>query len=315
MSFHHNESRIYELYAKSTPGAVLSFIQSLSSEAREESRFFDYAEANLLVMSGATEKALELLDKVAESGGWIRPSLLEEDPDFAPLLGHGRFERLSDLYQKRYEEALRSTAPTKSVLSPSTDSFGRHILLVLHGDNSGAAHSLNSWEPAAKLGWTVVALQSGELGDFDGAYRWSSLDATRTAVIETLKGISTGSEEAVVLGGFSRGGEMALKLAVEGVGESRRAMAVCPAPMREALGPASPGGSRLGGCYIFAGREDGQYDAAVSAARELSALGAAVTLDERDGYGHEFPSDFAAVLSRYLKDPEISGSKSSLSSS
>lgn len=302
MSFHHNESRVYELSAQGSLEAALEFVRSLSLQAREESRFFDYAEANLLLMSGAADAALGILEAVGDSGGWIRPSLLRQDADFAPLAKNGRFREVCDLFQGRYDEASRSAVATKSVLSPSSDIFGRHVLVVLHGDNGCAAHSLTAWGAAVELGWTVLALQSGELGDFDGKYRWGAPGPARGTITDALAELLIPGKREVVLAGFSRGGEVALRLAVEGVGECRRALSICPAPMREPLLGSELTVSTLEEAYVFAGQDDPQYGCALSAAEELSSFGVAVTLDKRAAHGHEFPQDFASILSIYLRD-------------
>lgn len=314
MSFHHNEYRVYDLCYRGLLQEALEFVRSLRPEERRESIFFDYAEANLLAQVGAYEESLSLLKALCDGAGWIDPELLVDDPDFRPLFQRSGFDNVAACFRERMNEDARRARATKTVLYPSLEPGGQRLLLILHGDNSCAAHTLESWACANEAGWSVVALQSGELGAFAGAYRWNSYQAATLAVEEVLFSLQvdpTRSAE-VILGGFSRGGEVALRLALDGVGPVNRAVAVCPAPMEEPelLAPGPDGTLRE--CYIFAGERDAQFAAAEAASRRLSALGVSVRLDRRAEQGHEYPEDFSSTLVRFLRESESSPSTHTL---
>lgn len=307
MSFHHNEHRVYDLYNRGLLQEALAFLRDLDPAARGESLFFDYAEASILAVVGAQEASLDILKALCRGEGWIDPCLLTDDPDFRPLLGRSSFKEVVDCYRERMEADIKNARVTKTVLYPAQQSGAQKLLLILHGDNSCAAHTLKSWSSAIEAGWSVVALQSKEIGSFAGAYRWRSYQEAVSAVEEVLSSLQADDfgRTEVVLGGFSRGGEVALRLALDGVGRATRALAVCPAPMDEPtlLGPGPR--PALEECYIFAGEKDPELLSAEAAADRLSSLGVSVQFDRRGKYGHEYPSDFSAVLVRYLLNQKL----------
>jgi pimeloyl-ACP methyl ester carboxylesterase len=289
------------------PQEALTFVQNLEPQERGESLFFDYAEATLLAVTGAHQASLALLEELCAGEGWIDPALLLQDSDFQVLRDTHRFEDILGCFGRRMEADRERARVTKTVLYPASEPGGSKLLLVLHGDNSCASHTLESWSGAIDAGWTVVALQSAEAGSYRGAYRWHSYEMAKSAVEQVLASLlgDTAREGQVILAGFSRGGEVALRLALEGVGACRRAMAVCPAPVEEAGLLASAPETALRECYLFAGNSDPQRPSAERAIERLTSLGVSVRADLREGYGHEYPSDFSALLVGYLKEPEV----------
>jgi serine/threonine-protein kinase len=56
--------------------------------------YFEHQLARIYVITGEQEKALDLIERLLKAGDLLSPGFLRIDPNFAPLRGNARFQRL-----------------------------------------------------------------------------------------------------------------------------------------------------------------------------------------------------------------------------
>ena len=66
--------------------------------------YFQHQLVRIYLILGEREKALDLLEPLLKIPYYLSPGWLRIDPDFAPLKGHPRFEKLLRLARGREEE-------------------------------------------------------------------------------------------------------------------------------------------------------------------------------------------------------------------
>ena len=124
------------------------------------------------------------------------------------------------------EQGKRAPAPGSSCASPSAGGSSRSVPNPHRPPRqrrATPAGSLHGWGPVAEQGWLLAAAQSSQAGMTD-QYIW---DDQNTALREIAQHYATLRDEhdidpsRVVLGGFSMGGETALRAALLGTMPAR----------------------------------------------------------------------------------------------
>jgi predicted esterase len=313
LTFSDLETQLYQLYQSG------EYAQALDMATREASRFpaevwlVTYWRLCMASLLGETALALQLLDEALETGLWYAEAQLREDTDLQSLQGLAEFERLVEVCRKRHAEAQAQAVPALITLQPE----GRcqaslqpcPLLLALHGNYRNAEDSVIFWRSAVSEGWLLALPQSSQVGRSDG-YIWNDQDQAVREVQEhyaTLCEQYAVDPDRVVVAGFSRGGELAIWLALSGTIEARGFIAVGPGGpyMREPdkWGPLieESQGRGLRG-YLVVGEQDiSCYEGARALAALLKARDAPCELEVHPNLGHDFPPEFEQSLTRALE--------------
>jgi predicted esterase len=238
-------------------------------------------------------------------GQWFSTRMLRQDPDLASLQGIPEFERLVSAC-----EELRSAAQAKAesrrltVVPEATSPLAKlPLLIALHGNGSNASAELDHWAAAAASGWLLMLPQSTQVETPDG-YSWWDRD---WAVREALRHIGEVTSQhpvdpsRIVVGGFSAGAGLAIRLALGGEPRARGFIAVAPALLTpEEIGSllAAKVPSGLRG-YLLVGDRDGRSGALAQAARSLlESHGVPCRLETHADMGHSYPGAFRESLDR-----------------
>jgi predicted esterase len=260
-----------------------------------------------------TALALQLLEEALEAGLWWAEAQLREESDLQSLQGLPQFEQLVEVCQKRHAEAQAQAVPVLLTLQPEGGCQAGlqpcPLLLALHGNDQTAEGSVGFWRSAVSRGWLLALPQSSQVRGPDG-YIWNDQDR---AVREIQEHYATLCEQyaidpdRVVLAGFSRGGELAIWLALSGTIEVRGFIAVGPggpytnepdkwAPLIE----ASQGRGLRG--YLVVGEQDiFCYEGTQALAALLKSRDIPCELEVHPNLGHDFPPDFQQSLARALE--------------
>jgi predicted esterase len=313
LTFADLERQLYQLYQNS------KYAQALDLATREASRFpteawlVAYWRICLASLVGEMALALQLLEEALAAGLWYAEAQLREDPDLQPLQGLPEFEQLVEVCRKRQAEAQAQAAPALITLQPEDQCQARlqpcPLLLALHGNYRTAEDSVGFWRSAVSNGWLLALPQSCQVGGPDG-YIWNDQD---WAVREIQEHVATLCEQyavdpdRVVVAGFSRGGGLAIWLALSGTIEARGFMAVGPGGpyMREPdkwvpLIEVSQGRGLRG--YMVVGEQDiFCYESTQALAAMLRSRDIPCELEVHPNLGHDFPSEFQQSLTRALE--------------
>jgi predicted esterase len=310
LTFSDLERQLYQLYQSR------EYAQALDLATRAASRFPTEAwtvynwRICMASLINETALALQLLEEALKAGLWYAEAQLREDPDLQPLQGLPEFERLVEECRKRQAEAQAQAAPDLITLQPEGGCQAGlqpcPLLLALHGNHKTAEGSVGFWRSAVSEGWLLALPQSSQVGGPDG-YVWNDQDWAVREIQEhyaTLFEQYAVDPDRVIVAGFSRGGELAIWLALSGTVEARGFIAVGPGgpftnepdkwvPLIEASrGPGLRG-------YLIVGEQDVFcYEGTLALAELLRSRDFPCELEVHPNLGHDFPPEFQQSLSR-----------------
>lgn len=285
MSFLELENSTTRLYEAGKHVAALDLLDAVSANFPDLGHqckivFF---RACLLADNGDAEAALNALETALGEGLWWSEPMLA-DPDLDPCRGE-RLDRIISHANPAGE------SPTCLV---DHGKPGGGVLLALHGGGEVVRKSDNPWRPAVDAGWTVHRPVSTQRSGA-GLATWTDLDK---AVDECRAHLaSIGPINA--MGSFSLGGSLALRLITEVV--SAPVLMVAPslrAPVVAAAAPKAEGAM----IDIVTGEHDPFLELTTDGVAKLQAAGADVRIEVLPGVAHDFPLDFAQLLTNRLDE-------------
>lgn len=255
---------------------------------------------NLLNQSQA---ALDTLEKAIVLGHWYGETTLRRDPDLASLQGVPAFEKLVEVCMARQAEAQAKSMPGRLVIEPEETATKPYpLLLALHGSNSNAADHVSYWHAAARHGWLVAALESSYVSGIDTC-DWKDNDQTARDIQYHRNELSQEyaiDRNRIVIGGFSRGGQMAARVVLSGTVEAQGIIGVAaaisgdPEPWRPLTDSAQRRGIRA---YFIVGDQDVRfYQPTLALAEVLQSHGLGCEVKTYTGMGHIYPLDFETVV-------------------
>jgi predicted esterase len=313
LTFSDVETQLYQLYQNREYAQALDLATRAANQFPTEGVVTYNWRICMASLLGETAMALQLLEEALGSGIWYAEPQLREDPDLQLLQGLPRFEKLVEVCRKRHAEAQAQAAPALITLQPEGGCQAGlqpcPLLLALHGNYGTAEGSVGFWRSAVSKGWLLALPQSSQVGRSDG-YVWNDQDQ---AVREIQEHVATLCErhavdpDRVVVAGFSRGGELAIWLALSGTIEARGFIAVGPGgpymnepdkwvPLIEA------GQARGLRGYMIIGEQDVFcYEGTQALASMLQSRDVPCELEVHPNLGHDFPHDFQQNLPRALE--------------
>ncbi len=250
-----------------------------------------------------------LKQTVADSlarGVWYSEFLWRESPSFKPLQGTPEFEALVQANLKaRAEHATAGKTPAPLTLAPDT-AAPHPTLLVLHGNSSTAQAEVDTWRPAVAQGWLLAMAESSQM-NWPGEGVWDDYETARRDVLGYFETLCAGypvDRDRLVLAGFSLGGQVALRLALEGAIPARGFILhepYTPAqdPWEERIAAAS--GRDLRGYFIASENDRGcTLESIQAVADSCVAHGIPCSLKTITDQGHNYPQDFSLYLAEAL---------------
>jgi len=254
--------------------------------------------------------AIELLQESFDAGFWWSEAYLRSDDDLKSLQDLPAFNKLVDEFEQRNQAAQAESEPFSLALPlPAQKIEALPLLLALHGNGHNADDSAEFWESAVGQGWLTVLLQSSQINGPD-AYVWDDLELGGSEIKDHYDGLVEEhpiSTEQIVIGGFSKGGEMAIWMTL---------MDKIPVAGFVAVNPGGPyindiknwepilekGGSlteKRG--YFVVGENDPNKENVKALYELLVSKGMACELVVSPEIAHDFPEDFNQILAQALK--------------
>ena len=169
-------------------------------------------------MMNKTDLALQLIQESLDAGFFWSTAYLTSDEDLKSLYNLPEFKRLTEVSEERYREARKNSKPLSlSLPLPEDAEPPLPLLLILHGNKSNAQCAAKSWKSAVREGWHTVLLQSSQIVS-PFSFVWDDLELGAQdikASYEQLIPSDAPETGPVVVGGFSKGGEMAIWLTLK----------------------------------------------------------------------------------------------------
>lgn len=166
-----------------------------------------------LAKMGKPTEAIQVFKEAVNEGYWYIEPALRGDPDLATLQGLSEFETLMELNNQNYDK--RPRGPKLCIIEPTSPQGG--LLVALHGNGGNCDSMTTDWQPALDNGWILALPQSSQATWATGQYDWNDIDTAISEVqqhLDTL--IAQYHPEHIVLAGFSKGGEIAFRVAFRG---------------------------------------------------------------------------------------------------
>jgi predicted esterase len=264
--------------------------------------FFRMCFQNLL---GRQKEALQLFREALDTGHWFSEEMLRRSDDLKSLQGLPEFEKLVEISQGYCVEVRSRTRPTIVIQQPTANQGQeRRCLMALHGNGSNSQTAARNWQAALTMGMLLALPQSSQVTNSDG-YVWDDVDVAIHEIEDhyiTLRSRYSLNRQNTILGGFSMGGQIALRMALMGAIAIRGLILVAAPFMAEAeywrsLLPVV--GVRTLRTYIIVGRDDDVcYEGARLAYEIMQDQRMICEIEEHDQVGHQFPLDFDQSLSR-----------------
>ena len=266
-----------------------------------------YCAAALL---GKTDLALQIMQEGLDAGFWWGEEILRNDDDLKSLQDLPEFNRLVEISEKHHQAAQAASKPFALTLPLPTDvTPPLPMLLALHGNAANAQVSVEYWESAVVQGWLTALPQSSQITMPD-RYVWNNLELGAKEIKAHYQELSKNHQvdsAKVVVGGFSKGGEMVIWLALKEVIPMAGFIAVNPGgPFIQEIENWQP---LLKGCkslaslrgFFLVGENDGSIENIKALHEMFNTHGLTCDLVVAPEIGHAFPADFDQTLARALK--------------
>ena len=259
----------------------------------------------MLAETGQTERALAIFKESVDQGIWWMEPVLREDPDLASLQGLPEFETLVETCKVLEQEALNRARPELVVLEPAGDWPRPYpLLVVFHGYAGSAKDTLIEWQGLADQGWLVAAIQSSQPVGFN-AYAWSDTGRALADAGQSYQRLVENypvDPQRMVAGGFSQGGGLAIRMALQETFPMNGFIAVAPwLAEAEAMGAqlAGPSPRRSRGYLVLGGQDQGHANF-IHIQNLLDAACISHQAEEHPQAGHVYPPGFPETINRAL---------------
>jgi predicted esterase len=238
------------------------------------------------------------------TGGKSSPLTLEA------MEGLSEFEWLKAAHQARYWEAMENAPPVLVTVGPSQlETVPPPLLFATHGNVSNIENEIDHYRPATEWGWLLAMPQSSQPWDVEGRYVWGDWEVTERQLAKywsLLNQEHVYDPARVVTAGISKGGEVAVWLAMSGKVSARGFIAVAPGgpridEPRELLSFVETSRDKGLRGYLIVGDQDAFcYEPTMKLSAFLKEQGISYELEIYPGEGHWFPHSFAQSLRRAL---------------
>jgi predicted esterase len=261
----------------------------------------------LLARLGRESEAEEVLQEALAQGYYYNEALLHGDEDLATLQGHPHFEELVSHSEDLIRAAQAQATPGLTLLEPVESNYPSVPLLIsLHGNHSNSELMQPYWNHLSDQGWLVALPQSSQVSG-NHLYRWDDADLALRELsthFTTLSHKISVDPAHVVLAGFAKGGELAIRAALQQTLPATGFLCIAPflnnLPELEPLISANRSSALRG--YFILGELDNHCTPPALHLSELMRLHGIVCQTEIvPNLGHRFPDDYRAAIQRGLQ--------------
>jgi predicted esterase len=303
--FFNRTQEMMACYERGDYGGALAVTERLAAAFPDQSARTDFWCICLLARLGRIDDALQVFRKALDAAMWWSEPTLRSDPDLEPLQGLPEYERIVAVCSKRHAAAQAVSKPVLIVRGTTKAAKQSPVLITLHGQGSTAASDLANWEKACPLGWLVAAMQSSQMA-WPGAYAWNDREQAQEEVVGQFENLCAQypvDRSRVIIGGFSQGAALAIRLTLNGSIPARGFLSVTPGMIDRQLltGWADTARDHAVRGYLIAGSQDRRYEFFKQTCEILPEHGISCRMEDHPELGHEFPPDFEKSLKKALR--------------
>lgn len=257
---------------------------------------------------GDIDQVMEQLEASLETDHWFSPWFLQRSPELSRLGNLPRFQKILKACAEKETQYWQSGAMAPILQVPLSGQPPYPLLVAIHGNGFNAQHSASQWACAAEAGWLVFHPLAKRLVG-PGLHWWDTHEENREIIAqqtgEFLQQYSIDADR-VILGGFSKGGETAMVLALCGQLGAKGFITVGaggyhhiqPELWRPLLESPRRG---LRGVAMYSPYDLERVGNLNLTLEMLHAAGIEVRLEKYSAEGHVFPEDFAVRFQNAVK--------------
>lgn len=258
----------------------------------------------LAVRLGQPELALDWLEDSLHTDHWFSAWFLRRSSHLQSLEAHPRFQKCLQILADREQEYWRQGTMKPITLAPPDGHKPHHLLVGLHGNGYNTRDAARQWSCAPQQGWLTTLPLAPHLvvGGQRGQHWWDDHDESIQTVLDHIQSLpshDSAATDRVLWGGFSKGGEVAMVMALRGVLNQRAFLTVGaggylhlePERWRPIIEAASP---EVRGVMMYSPYDLDRIGKSLDVILPMLAdHGIAYQFVEYEADGHVFPEDFA----------------------
>jgi dienelactone hydrolase len=294
-------TRVLECFASDALDEAYALVNRYGGRFPDERWHVDYWRMILSVLVGEGEKANPILKEAVEAGMWWPERYLSQE-EFEPYLDTAL---VATCYSRR-DEALARSEPALNLRHPEGVQHPAPLLFVLHRNHTDVDRDGVNWLPVLDLGWGLALPESSQLVGAkthvwdDRGQALAEIEAHTAA----LRADGRFDLDQVVTAGYVTGGNLAIRLALQGTLGARGFVALSPfvPDLDDAFLPLLQAGHAKGlrGVITIGERDSRCYAGAVDLADRLRKAGAEVDLRVYPDFTQGYPPNFERLLPEAL---------------
>ena len=167
---------------------------------------------------GLTDQVMDLLEEYLEIGHWFSTWFLERIPELKHLEDLPRYQKIIRLTDEREAQYWQEGSIKPITQVPQAVQPPYPLLVAIHGNGFNAVHSSIQWACAAEAGWLVFHPLAKKLVGYSSHW-WAAHEENHQIIEQQAEEILRQypiDYSRVILGGFSKGGETAMVLTLQG---------------------------------------------------------------------------------------------------
>ncbi len=300
-SFDDFATRADKLHEAGEYAQAYDFATNEASNFPEELGRIFYWRACLAALLGRTETALQILQDWLAAGYWVVEQRMRDQPELQSFNGLPEYEAIVATCRERHKAAEAQSVPKLITLLPEQQAQSYPLLLALHGNEGNAQGSVSYWHPAVARGWILALPQSSQLSMPD-AYIWNDRERATREIQEHYTALTHEypiNTDNVIIGGFSMGAGLSIRLTMNGTIPACGFIAVGPyIPDVDSLEPLIEASKEraLRGIIIVGDQDKHCYATSLKVTEMLKAHDIPCKLEVYPDMGHDFPPDFEQKL-------------------
>jgi predicted esterase len=297
------------LYGEQKYAEALDLLTREGGNFPEHAADIAYLRSCMAARVGKPEVAVAILEEALQQGHWYGEQVMRLTPSWQALQGMPAFERVAAMCKER--EAAEHPESRVFVLEPvgGIQAGQRYPLIIaLHGNGDNGMRALAGWQAVTSAGWLLAVMQSSQMAGSD-SYGWFDVDLARREIQGQFASLCEQypiDTARVILAGFSMGGELALRLTLDGTIPARGFALLGPGgniePAEAWLPFIEAGATRGMRGYVMLGAEDINVpqDEIRSLVTLLNDNGIPCGFETIPDIGHAYPAENAPILGRAL---------------
>lgn len=297
------------LYGEQKYADALDLLTREGGKFPERAADTAYLRSCMAARIGRPELAVTILEEALQHGHWYGKKVMRLTPSWKTLQGMPEFERVAAVCREREEAEHPESRVFVREPEGGIEAGQRYpLFLALHGNGDNATRALAGWQAVTSEGWLLAVVQSSQMGGSD-SYGWFDTDLAIREITGQYASLCERypvDTRRVILAGFSMGGELALRLTLEGTIPARGFVLLGPGgniETAEAWLPFIDAGRARGlRGYVMLGAEDVNIsqDDVRSLVTLLNEHSIPCSLETIPNIGHGYPAENGPILERAL---------------